>query len=118
MHQRLSAPLDQPGAMTFFQATPQEHLSLAKHPTAEVKTEEFIPGRGVVIRWERLRKQNHLFDALNNSCAAGYYCGARLVDMPPVRRPQVSLAELKARADAARGHWRFSFRFAPTSGWL
>src|SRR5687768_16432554 len=39
VHQRLSTPLGSPGAMTLFQASPQEHLALAKHLTAEVKTE-------------------------------------------------------------------------------
>jgi hypothetical protein len=34
----------------------------------------------VVTKWERIRKQNHWFDALYNSCVAGYGCGVRLVD--------------------------------------
>jgi hypothetical protein len=80
VHQRLVTPLDKPGAMTLFRAQPQEHLSLAKHLTAETKTEEFIAGKGVVVRWERIRRQNHWFDALYNACAAGHGCGARLVD--------------------------------------
>jgi hypothetical protein len=29
---------------------------------------------------ERLRKQNHWFDALNNACAAGHGVGVRLVE--------------------------------------
>ena len=83
VHQRLAAPLSSPGAMSFFQAQPQEHLGLAKHLTAERKTEEFAPGKGMVVRWERVRKQNHWFDALYN--AAAYFCGARLVGEPPAR---------------------------------
>jgi hypothetical protein len=91
-HQRLSTPLDKPGAMTLFHAPPQEHLALAKHLTAEKKTEEFVAGKGVVTKWERLRRQNHWFDALYNACASGYYCGVRLIGAPPdtaVRRPAV-----------------------------
>jgi hypothetical protein len=65
--------------MTLFEALPQEHLALAKHLTAEVKTEEFVAGRGLVIKWERIRRQNHWFDALYNACAAGHFCGVRLV---------------------------------------
>ena len=76
-----------PGAMTLFQASPQEHFALAKHLTAEIKTEEFIAGRGVVVKWERRRKQNHWFDALYNACAASYYCGVRLVEEKKVERP-------------------------------
>jgi hypothetical protein len=65
--------------MTLFQALPHDHLSLAKNLTAERKVEEFVAGRGVVVKWERLRRQNHWFDALYNACAAGHFCGVRLV---------------------------------------
>ena len=94
VHQRLVSPLDSDGAMTLFQATPQEHLALAKHLTAEVKTEEFVAGKGVVVKWERLRRQNHWFDALYNACAAGHYCGVRLVEDGKRRRDRMSLAQL------------------------
>jgi hypothetical protein len=50
VHLRLSTPKQHPGAMTIYQAPPQEHLSLAKHLTAEVQTEEFVAGKGVVVR--------------------------------------------------------------------
>ncbi len=69
-----------------------EHLALAKHLTAEVKTEEFVAGKGVVTRWEQLRRQNHWFDALYNACAAANLCGVRLVGEEPrpvVNRPVV-----------------------------
>jgi len=46
VHQRLATPLDQRGAMTLFHATAVEHLSLAKHLTAETRTEEFVAGKG------------------------------------------------------------------------
>ena len=76
-----------PGAMTLYQAQPHEHLSLVKHLTAETKTEEFVAGQGVRVKWERLRRQNHWFDALYNATCAGYLAGARLVDEhKPVRR--------------------------------
>jgi hypothetical protein len=87
IHQRLSTPLGALGAMTLFQASPQEHLAIAKHLTAEVKTEEFVAGKGVVVTWERLRRQNHWFDALYNASAAGHYCGVRLVAEPPRPTP-------------------------------
>ncbi len=95
MHQRLSTPLDKPGAMTLFQANPADHQALAKHLTAERKTEEFVAGKGVVMKWERLRRQNHWLDALYTACAAGHYVGVRLVDEhrptrpPPHERPTV-----------------------------
>jgi hypothetical protein len=87
VHARLSTPLSRPGAMTLFQAAPQEHLALAKHLTAETKTEQFVPGKGVVAKWERLRRQNHWFDALYNACAAGHACGTRLVEPDVIQKP-------------------------------
>jgi hypothetical protein len=91
VHQRLATPVDSAGAMTLFQAAPEEHLALAKHLTAEKKTEQFVAGKGVVTKWERLRRQNHWFDAIYTACTAGSYCGARVVEAvsrtPPPRRP-------------------------------
>ncbi len=87
VHQRLSTPVGNTGAMTLFQGTPQDHLALAKHLTAEVKTEEFIAGKGVVTKWERRRRQNHWLDALYNACAVGHYCGVRLVEEAPRPAP-------------------------------
>jgi len=81
VHQRLSTPMGQSGAMTLFQAAPQEHLALTKHLTAETKTEEFVAGRGVIEKWERLRRQNHWFDALYNACAAAHLSGVRLAGL-------------------------------------
>jgi len=74
--------------MSLFKATkPQEHLSLAQHLTAEVKTEEFIAAMGVVTRWERQRKQNHWLDAVYLACTAGHGCGVRLLGEEPSREP-------------------------------
>jgi hypothetical protein len=52
--QRLSTPTNQ--TATLFTAPALEHLSLAKHLTAEWKTEEFVAGKGVVACWERIRR--------------------------------------------------------------
>jgi hypothetical protein len=102
IHQRLTTPLGGNGAMTLFEASPQTHLALAKHLTAEVKTEEFVSGKGVVVKWERLRKQNHWFDALYNASAAGHYCGVRLVDDAKPGRNRYSLRELAQGRPTAR----------------
>ena len=102
VHQRLSTPLDKPGAMTLFKAAPQEHLALAKHLTAEKKTEEFVTGKGVVTKWERLRKQNHWFDALYNACAAGHFCGVRLVNEGGSRRSILASGRWRKSPNARR----------------
>jgi phage terminase large subunit GpA-like protein len=102
-HQRLSTPLDQPGALTLFQAPPAEHTALAKHLTAERKTEEFVAGKGVVTKWERVRRNNHWFDVLYNACAAGHLCGARLIGEEPRHRPKKKLSEVQQQRRRERG---------------
>ena len=102
VHQRLSTPLGKAGAMSLFQASPQEHLALAKHLTAETKTEEFVAGKGVVVKWERLRRQNHWFDALYNACAAGHLGGVRLAEhQPPVPAQPEPPRNIFARSDGS-----------------
>jgi len=101
-HQRFCSPINNPGAITLFQASPQEHLTIAKHLTAEVKTEEFVAGKGVTVKWERKRRQNHGFDALYNACAAGHYCGLRLVHEAPAevpKKPKPRPEALKSESD-------------------
>ena len=89
LHQRLATAVGQPGAMTLFRAQPHEHLALARHLTAEVRTEQFIAGKGVVTRWERQRRQNHWLDAMYIACAAAHGCGMRLMDEGEAPQPPV-----------------------------
>ncbi len=105
VQQRLKTPLTSPGAMTLFQASTAEHTSFAKHLTAEKKTEEFIAGKGVVTKWERVRKNNHWFDALAYACVAAHYCGVRLVQEVEKPKPVVKpKPQGKPRVDVTR--WR------------
>ncbi|WP_261342069.1 phage terminase large subunit family protein [Thalassoglobus neptunius] len=105
VHQRLTTPLNEPGAMTLFQAPPHEHLSLGKHLTAERQTEEFVNGKGVVTRWERTRRNNHWLDALYNACTAGHYAGARLLgdQCAPIKRTR-TLKQIAEEKQETR-HW-------------
>ena len=79
VHRRLSTATDSPGAMTFYHAMPQEHRTLSHHLTAEKQVEEFVAGKGSVIRWVRVRHSNHWLDCLYAASAAGHLCGARLI---------------------------------------
>jgi hypothetical protein len=45
-------------------------------------------GRGVAVKWELKRRQNHWLDALYHACAAGHLCGVKLVKEPPRPPPQ------------------------------
>lgn len=79
-HQRLSCPIDAAGAMSIHNAMPREHQTFAKHLTAEQQVEEFIPGKGTVVRWKRIRRANHFLDAGTYACCAGHIAGVRLAE--------------------------------------
>lgn len=84
-HNRLSVPLQSPlapGSLVLCQAIPKEHTALAKHLTSEKQVEEYLEGRGYIQRWERVKKANHYFDAGYMACAAGHFCGVRLLEEP------------------------------------
>jgi hypothetical protein len=73
---------------------------------SDAKSEEFEPGKGVVVKWNCLRKQNHFFDALYYASAAGWYCGVRLPDeKPPVKTQRITLGSFVqgTRPDGRRG---------------
>ena len=89
--------------MTLFHATAVEHLSLAKHLTAETRTEEFVAGKGVVTRWERLKRNNHWCDALYNACCAAHACGVRLVGEEVNQQPEQR--EVDARSQISVSEW-------------
>ena len=93
LQERLSVPLASPptpGTLTLFSAVPKDHTTIAKHFTAEKQVEEYVVGKGVVRKWVRERKANHYFDAAYVACAAGHFCGVRLLQEatpPPVEQP-------------------------------
>ncbi|MCA8989342.1 MAG: hypothetical protein KDA78_16960, partial [Planctomycetaceae bacterium] len=72
------------------------------------KSEEFAVGKGVVTRWERIRRNNHWFDALYNACAAGHASGVRLLEEERVKpEPRRKLSEIAAekRGFVDRERW-------------
>ena len=86
-HNRLRVAVGEPGGLSFFQSpNKNEHITLAKHLTAETQVEEFLPGKGTVIRWESRHRANHLLDCAYMNCAAGHLCGARLLPTPEQKR--------------------------------
>lgn len=98
-HRRLTTEPGKPGAMTFFRpAKPLEHRSFAKHLTAERQLEEFVPGKGWRVYWERVSRNNHWFDAGYLSCVAGHMAGVRLLDkLPESTPPAIEIAPVLAR---------------------
>ena len=109
LHERLRTPLANPekniayvpGAMTLYQAIPQDHFALAKHFTAERQIEEFIPGKGRRVRWEVIRRANHYFDCAYMACAAAHYCGVRILTPEAIQERRQREAIMMAGAIAA-----------------
>lgn len=84
LHQRLAMPPDAEQAITLYDApTRRAHAEFARHLTAEKQVEEYVEGRGDIIKWERIDRQNHWLDASYNATAAGW----AIVDFIGRRQP-------------------------------
>lgn len=81
-HRRLATPVGRDGAMTLFNARDYEHLTVARHYTAERQIEEYDPRRGYFIKWESVRKANHYLDAGSIATIAAHWAGVRLDGEP------------------------------------
>lgn len=81
VHSRLECRKDEPFAIQLFNEQARGHFQFAKHLTAETKVQEFVVGRGLVTRWEKIRKANHYLD-----CEAMANCAA---DAAGIRAEQV-----------------------------
>lgn len=105
LHERLSCPVQNDGALTLFDAPSREHVQFSRHMTSEKKIEEFEAGKGLQVRWVRGENggANHWFDAAYIACSAGHFCGVRLIgdaSQKPAYRP--TARELAQRTKTAR----------------
>ena len=109
VHARLQTPVGQPGGLTLFHASPTDHLSYAKHLTAERRVEEFVGGRGLVSKWEAVNRNNHWLDATSLACVAGHGVGAAALikSLEPESQPQEQEPEkpVSNYATAYRGRY-------------
>lgn len=97
LHQRLAMDPSQPGAVTLYEAaSPQEHIEYSQQITAEIQKAQWIDGRGEVIIWDRIRRQNHYLDAGYLSLAAGHFIATER-EMQRAT-PTMTLAEMAAEA--------------------
>ena len=93
---RIATPKGTPGAMSLFSAgNKNEHLSFAKHLTAERRVETYVPGKGLTSRWERVNRNNHYLDSFALSCIAANGVGIRLTTPleQPTPQPQATIDE-------------------------
>jgi hypothetical protein len=97
LHQRLSMDQGQPGALTLYEAaSPQEHVEYSQHITAEIQKAQWVDGRGEVVIWDRIRRQNHYLDAGYLSLAAGHFVATELERQRTT--PILTLAEMAEAA--------------------
>lgn len=67
-----------PGAMLLFAGASQEHKTFVGHLTAERRVMVYEPGKGEVVKWERIaRRQNHWLDAMVLVCLGASRLGSR-----------------------------------------
>lgn len=102
IQERLACPADSATALTFFAATPNEHMRLARHITAERQFEEYPPGKPLIVRWEQLRRANHWFDCLYNCAAEAHHAGVRLVQPIVPQAAGQTVAKARRRGDDDR----------------
>jgi hypothetical protein len=93
-HERMSISTDADGHITLYDSPDKkEHITIGNHFTAERCQEQTVSmklpdgsmGLKIVKVWIREKKQNHFFDCAYIACAAGHYCGFRLI--PQVVKP-------------------------------
>lgn len=71
LHQRLMMPSEEPLAVTLYQsASSTEHDEYIKHLTAEKQVEKFVEGRGEIVVWDRVDRNNHWLDATYSAICA------------------------------------------------
>lgn len=112
LHARVRTPLGQDGALTLFHGTdPNEHVSYAKHLTAERQVEQFDPKRGTVTTWQAVSRNNHWLDATVLACVAGHEAGVRLIEpaAPPAAAPVTAVRE-PDRERPASSNWATGHR--------
>lgn len=96
LHQRLMMPSDESLAVTLYQtASFSEHSEFCKHLVAEKQIEKFVEGRGELIVWDRVDRNNHWLD----STYAAICAGEAIVEFKLVnaaRKKRQSLSEMAA----------------------
>lgn len=70
LHTRLGMDTVKPGAIVLFEAPTGTHDDFIDELLAEEQIETWIPGKGNVITWDRIRRKNHKLDSTYAATAA------------------------------------------------
>lgn len=71
LHADLAIPMGKPLAMSFFYFH-DGHGRFCQHLCAEKGVEEYEAGKGTVVRWVKIRKENHWLDSTTEALIAGH----------------------------------------------
>jgi phage terminase large subunit GpA-like protein len=104
LHARLTVPEGKAGALRLFKADWQDHLLFGRHQAAERRVQEFKPGEGMRERWDRVDRENHWLDSGYLACAAGHWCGIRLLPDRTPTPPRVAVPNIQ-EPSAPPGGW-------------
>jgi len=97
LHQRLLMPADQQNALTLYEAASvSEHGEFTRHIVAEKQVEKYVEGKGEVVVWDRVDRNNHWLDATYAALCAGDAVAAAVESQSRARRP-MSLREMASR---------------------
>ena len=97
LHQRLLMPADQQNALTLYEAASvSEHGEFTRHLVAEKQVEKYVEGKGEVVIWDRVDRNNHWLDASYAALCAGDAVAAAVAAKSNDRRP-MSLREMAGR---------------------
>lgn len=81
LHARLSPVLGTEGAMSLFMvAKDVDHLTWARSILSEQRVPRYVPQRGNVEVWERVKGPNHYLDCSTLGCVAAAILGVRVIE--------------------------------------
>lgn len=62
VHEGFAAPMGTPGSLQLHRGELLEHRNFARQIVSERQEEEFVPGRGSRVYWNKVARDNHWFD--------------------------------------------------------
>jgi len=97
VHEGFLAPAGEAGALSLFLASEREHLRYAKQIVSERKLEEWVPGKGLRLYWEKVEKDNHWLDCAYGCRVAADMLGASTLPRAEEKRKKRREKERRAK---------------------
>ena len=87
VHQGFAAPPSSAGSLMLYRAQRRDHMTFARQIVAEKQQEEFVPGRGRRLYWDKIRRDNHYLDCAVGARVAADVLGITLIGGEPAAAP-------------------------------